>query len=98
MIAFCQPFESPLDMNPKQKLSIECSFCSSAIETKIGKVKCPECHTRFEIDDRMECVFVDNSDLRLPIHGTVCPQCGLLQHEDVQRCLFWGQRLIGTMQ
>ena len=40
-------------------------------------MKCPECHAKFEYDDRMECIFVDTDDLRLPVHGTVCPQCGL---------------------
>lgn len=46
----------------------------------------------------MEIVFVDTSDLRLPVYGTVCPQCGLVQGEDVQRCLLCGQGMLGTMQ
>ena len=41
---------------------------------------------------------MDTEDLRLPVHGTVCPQCGLLQGEDVLRCLFCGKRLSGTVQ
>ena len=31
-------------------------------------------------------------------YGAVCPQCGLLQGEEDQTCLFCGQRLIGTVQ
>jgi len=61
-------------------------------------MKCPECHANFEYDDRMESVFVDTKDLRLPVHGTVCPQCGLVQNEYVKKCLYGGQRLIGTVQ
>ena len=70
----------------KPKRFIECPVCSGVLEPKIGKMKCPECHANFEYDDRMECVFVDTSDLRLPVYGTVCPQCGLVQGEGVQRC------------
>jgi hypothetical protein len=61
-------------------------------------MKCPECYAKFEFDDRMECIFVDTNDLRLPVHGTVCPQCGLVQGMDVQRCLYCGQGLSGTVQ
>ena len=82
----------------KRKRYIECPFCSGVLEPKIGKMKCPECHAKFEYDDRMESVFVDAEDLRIPVHGTVCPQCGLVRNEYVQRCLFCGQRLSGTVQ
>ena len=67
---------------------IECPFCSGVLEPKIGKMKCPECHAKFEYDDRIECVFVDTSDLRLPVHGTVCSMCGLVQGEENQRCVY----------
>ena len=80
------------------KRYIECPFCSGVLEPKLGKMKCPECHAGFEYDARMECVFVDKDDLRLPVNGTVCPQCGLLQDEDVQRCLFCGRGLCRTVQ
>jgi hypothetical protein len=46
-------------------------FCSGVLEPKIGTMKCPGCHSRFEYDDRMESVFVDTEDLRLPAHGIV---------------------------
>ena len=61
-------------------------------------MKCPECHAKFEYDDRMESVFDDTDDLRLPLHGSVCPQCGLVQGEDVQRCFYCGKGLYGTVQ
>ena len=77
--------------------AVECPFYSGALEPKTGKMKCPECHTKFHYDDRMESVFVDTSDLRLPVHGTVCSQCGLVQGMDVQRCLYCGQRVFGTV-
>ena len=82
----------------KSKRYIEYPFCSGVLEPKIGKMKCPECHAKFQYDDRRECIFVDTDDLRLPVHGTVCPQCGLLQGEEVQRCLFCGKGLCGTVQ
>ena len=77
---------------------IECPFCSGVLEPKLDKMKCPECHAKFEYDDRMESVFVDTKDLRLPVHGTVCPQCGLVQDEDAQSCLFCGMKLTVTSQ
>lgn len=66
--------------------------------TKILREECPECHAKFEYDDRMESVFVDTEDMRLPAHGTVCHQCGLVQGADVQRCLYCGKGLSGTVQ
>ena len=61
------------------------------LNPKLGKIKCPECHAKFEYDDRMESIFVNANDLRLPVHGTVCPQCGLVQGDgDVRRCVCCG--------
>jgi len=53
------------------------------LEPKIGKMKCPECNSRFQYDHRMERIFVDTEDLRLPNNVTVCPQFGSLQSEDI---------------
>ena len=61
-------------------------------------MKCPECHAKFRYDDRVESVFVDTDDLRLPVQGTVCPQCGLVQGEKVQRCLYCGLGMRGAVQ
>ena len=82
----------------KSKRYIECPFCSGVLEPKIGTMKCPECHAKFQYDDRMESVFVDTKDLRLPVHGTVCTQCGLVQGEDCQRCVYCGFGLNDTIQ
>ena len=61
-------------------------------------MKCPECHAKFEYDDRMESVFVDTENLRLPVHGTVCSMCGLVQGDGVQRCVYCGMNLNVTVQ
>ena len=61
-------------------------------------MKCPGSHAKFEYDDRMEVVFVDTEDLRLAMQGTVCPQCGLLQGVDVQRCLYCVREMSRTVQ
>ena len=82
----------------KPKRYIECPFCSGVLEPKIGKMQCPECHAKFRYDDRMESIFVDTKDLRLPVHGTVCPQSGLVQRMDVRRCMYCGQEMSGTVQ
>ena len=53
-----------------------------------GKTSCHECHASFYIDDRVECIFADPKDLRLPLKGTVCPMCGLIQGEDSEHCVY----------
>lgn len=55
-----------------------------------GKIRCPECGASFEIDDRAECLFAEPQSLRLPINGTVCRSCGLIQAGNNQTCLFCG--------
>jgi len=82
----------------KPKRFIECPFCSGVLEPKIGKMKCPDCNAKFSYDDRMESVFGDTEDLRLPVHGNVCPQCGLVQGQYVQRSFYCGKGLCGTVQ
>jgi hypothetical protein len=82
----------------KRKRYIECPFCIAPLKPKVGKIQCPMCEAKFEYDDRMECIFVDTSDLRLPVHGTVCPQCGLVQGEDVQRCVYCGVEMSHILQ
>ena len=66
---------------------IECPFCFTALEAKAGKIKCPGCDAQFTVDDRFECVFTDTSDLRLPVEGTVCSTCGLVQGEWKEKCV-----------
>jgi len=73
---------------------ILCPFCGDpGIETKPGKPSCHECHASFYVDDRVECVFADPKDLRLPLKGTVCPMCGLIQGEDSEHCVYCGTGL-----
>ena len=55
-----------------------------------GKIKCPECGSLFEIDDRLECVFVDTDNVRLPENGTACLSCGLVQGLETKACLNCG--------
>jgi len=75
---------------------IECPFYQGLLESKTGKQKCPECDAPLEIDDRLECIFADTSNLRLPIHGTVCPVCGLVQGEGNDSCWYCGVGILNT--
>ncbi len=64
---------------------ITCPFCSNrCIEPRQGKTRCPVCSAGFEIDDRVECVFADTDNIRLPVNGLVqggnrksCLYCGI---------------------
>jgi hypothetical protein len=57
---------------------LKCPFClSQSVEAKSGKSNCPECSAEFEIDDRLECIFVNPMNLKLPANGFVCVSCGL---------------------
>ena len=44
----------------------------------------------FEIDDRVECVFADTDNIRLPVNGIVCGSCGLVQGFNRKSCLYCG--------
>ena len=60
--------------------TIRCPFCVDGnINAEPGKTECPACHAKFEVDDRIECIFVDLENPRLPLQGTYCRQCGLIQ-------------------
>ena len=59
---------------------MKCPFCLTQIaESNQGKIICSNCHAKFEIDDRAECVFVDTESLRVPVNGFICRSCGLVQ-------------------
>ena len=60
---------------------------------KPGKGKCPECGSRFEIDDRLECVFADIDNIKMPVKGVVCSSCGLVQGGDTEACLNCGSKI-----
>ena len=73
---------------------ILCPFCGyQNIEAKPGKTHCPKCHTSFFIDDRVECVFGDTAALKLPLAGTICPVCGLIQGEESEHCVYCNAKL-----
>jgi len=77
---------------------IERPFCQGLLGPKTGKQMCPECNAQLEIDDRLESIFVDTSDLRLSVNGTVCPSCGLVEDERVNKCWYCGVGLFPTVQ
>lgn len=70
----------------------ECPFCASGnLQNESGKMKCLDCLAEYEIDDSSECIIANTDDLRMPLRGTACPHCGLLQDMDTDKC-----RLCGT--
>jgi DNA-directed RNA polymerase subunit RPC12/RpoP len=87
-------------MSPEKKQTqyIECPFCSGLVEPKIGKMKCYECKAQFEYSEKEDLLFADLDDLRLPVSGTVCSRCGLLQSEENRKCAYCGTRIYGTVQ
>ena len=56
-------------------------YLKSIDDSNPGEKICPKCQAEFEFDDRGECVFANPDNLRLPINGTVCRVCGLVQGE-----------------
>ena len=79
-----------------QKEFIECPFCSGLVEPRSGRQKCPECHVEFLYDEGLQSIFVDTKDMRLPIHGTVCTRCGMVQSEKIKRCGYCEVELVNT--
>jgi len=78
---------------------LKCPFClSQSVEPKPGKAICPECSAEFEIDDRLECIFVNPKNLKLPVNGFICSACGLVQGYDNKKCVYCGAALISTEQ
>ena len=70
---------------------LNCPFCSSqCVEARQGKTRCQVCDAAFEIDARVECVFADTENIRLPVNGIVCGSCGLVQGGNRKNCLYCG--------
>jgi hypothetical protein len=69
------------------------------LEAKPRKTTCPECSAEFEVDDRLECIFINPNKLRLPmvVNGTVCGVCGPVQGDEVERCGYYWIELGTTM-
>jgi hypothetical protein len=87
--------------NPQQLNHLKCPFCQKHnIEAKPGKTTCSDCSAEFEVDDRMECIFINPNKLRLPVavKGTVCGVCGLVQGDEVEMCRYFGVELSTTLQ
>jgi hypothetical protein len=93
-----KPLDSK-DMKDKELELIRCPFCGyQGIETKPGKLVCPECDAEFEIDDRGECIFVDPDSPRSPIAGIICKRCGLVQGEEAENSVYCGGNLNNRLQ
>ena len=70
---------------------LTCPFClNHCIHAEPGKTQCPVCNATFEIDGRVECVFADTDNVRLPVNGIVCGSCGLVQSGHRKSCLYCG--------
>jgi len=79
---------------------LKCPFCPNHnLEAKPGKTTCPECLAEFEVDDRLECIFINPGKLRLPVavNGTVCGVCGLVQGDAAERCGYCGIAMCTTI-
>ena len=78
---------------------LKCPFClNPVVDSNLGEKICLKCLTEFEVDDRGECVFVNPDKLILPVNGTVCRACGLVQGEGRGRCEYCGAELYVNMQ
>jgi hypothetical protein len=85
--------------NTQQLDHLKCPFClNQSIEKKSGTTTCPECSAEFDIDDRMECIFANTENLKLPVNGFVCGCCGLVQSDEIENCFYCGGKLNITMQ
>ena len=90
-------------MHPPEKKTgqtdyIECPFCCGVVKTRSGRLKCSECGAVFRYDERMRGVFAEKTDIRLPVKGTLCVRCGLVQDADNERCRFCRAVLCKTVQ
>ena len=66
---------------PESHEYLTCPFClKQCIHAEPGKTCCPVCDAIFEINERVECVFTDTDNIRLPVNGVVCGSCGLIQN------------------
>jgi len=92
--------DSTLFIDSSQQLDfLKCPFClNHNVEAKPGKATCPECSPEFEVDDRLEGIFVDTKKIRLPVNGSVCGVCGLVQGFENINCVYCGAELSITLQ
>jgi len=88
----------PSEKKTRQPAYIECPFCSGVVKPASGVIKCPECKAVFRFDDRRECFFVDTREMRLPMDGTLCARCGLVQDAGNSTCRYCNAVLCKTVQ
>jgi integration host factor subunit alpha len=67
-------------------------FCVKEKKQRRGRNP-SKCSSRFEVDDRLECVFANPDNIRLPVNGMICPSSGLVQGDDTEACLNCGLRI-----
>jgi hypothetical protein len=85
--------------NYKKVEYLKCPFClDQSVEAKPGQTICPKCSTEIEVDDRLECIFVDTQKMRLPVNGFVCGVCGLVQSTQNRNCVYGGAELSTNLQ
>ena len=74
---------------------LTCPFClNQCIQAEPGETLFPVCYaTTFEIDDRVECVFADTNNIKLPVNGIICGSCGLVQGVNRKSCIYCGMRI-----
>ena len=78
---------------------LKCPFClSQSVEAKSGKSNCPVCFAEFEIDDRLDCIFIGPINLKLQVNGFVCISCGFVQGCENRKCAFCGVELGTAVQ
>jgi len=78
---------------------MNCPFCLTKIpDPNPGEKICPNCHAEFNVDDRVECVFANPGNLRLPVNGTVCRMCRLVQGGGRDSCGYCGADMFMVMQ
>jgi hypothetical protein len=64
-----------------------CPFCRvGEVPEEPGRHTCPKCGGAFRLDERVECAFVDLDDPVMPLKGTYCKVCGLIQSPYRKRC------------
>ena len=75
-------------------IEMKCPFCrKTTIPDEPGPVLCPVCMASFHIDERGEYIFVNLDNPRIPLKGTYCPKCGLIQGHENESCYLCAEPL-----
>ena len=66
---------------------VKCPFCRRGeVPEDPGKHVCPECGGAFELDEQVVYTFVDLDKPMMPLKGTYCTTCGLIQSPHRKSC------------